>query len=139
MLLSDAEYMEEAQRFEQRLASFDLSQRDAGTLFVPVVVHVLETGTDIGAISDAQVRDAMKVLNQRYRKVPGTVGAGSGADTQIEFALAVRDPQGNCTNGITRHDLSGNATYMNDGVQYFGASGITEAQVRAVEVWDQTE
>lgn len=138
-LISDRAYQENAQRFEERLASFDLSQRDAGTLFVPVVVHVLETGTDIGTISDTQVRDAMKVLNQRYRKVPGTLGAGGGVDTQIEFALAVRDPQGNCTNGITRHNMTANTAYMNDGVQYFGASGITESQVRAVEVWDQTE
>ncbi|MBL7954922.1 MAG: PKD domain-containing protein [Flavobacteriales bacterium] len=138
-LVSDRSYQENAQRFEERLASFDLSQRDAGTLFVPVVVHVLETGTDIGTISDAQVQDAIKVLNQRYRKVPGSLGAGSGVDTQIEFALAVRDPQGNCTNGITRHNMTGNTAYMNDGVQYFGANGITESQVRAVSVWDQTK
>lgn len=136
-LASDAAYRQRAQAFEETVARFDGGARDAGTLFVPVVVHVLETGTALTAVTDEQVRNTIRVLNERYRKVAGTAGAGNGVDTHIEFALAVRDPNGNCTNGITRHDMTGNASYMANGV-FDEVSGISDAEVKAIGVWDQS-
>lgn len=135
-MLTDPGYRHRVEAFEQTVANFNMSSRDAGTLFVPVVVHVLETGTSITAITDQQIRDGIKWLNERYRKVSGTPGDGSGVDTHIEFALAVRDPNGNCTTGITRHDMTGNATYMANGV-YRSSAGISDSEVKAIGVWDQ--
>ncbi len=137
-LRTDAAYVDRLAALESAIRDFDMSARDAGTLFVPVVVHVLETGNSLTDITDDQVRDGIKWLNERYRKVPGTAGAGNGVDTQIEFALAVRDPQGNCTTGITRHNMTGNATYMASGV-FDQSAGISDAQVKAIGVWDQTK
>lgn len=135
-LRTDPAYVQRMAGLESAIRDFDMSARDAGTLFVPVVVHVLETGTALTAITDDQVRDGIRWLNERYRKVAGTAGAGNGVDTQIEFALAVRDPSGACTSGITRHNMTGNATYMASGV--FGQSaGITDAQVKVIGTWDQ--
>ncbi|MBV6405608.1 MAG: PKD domain-containing protein [Flavobacteriales bacterium] len=136
-LLTDPGYAQRVAAFEQQLPTFDMGARSTGALFVPVVVHVLETGTAITAITDDQVRDGIRWLNERWRKVPGTAGDGNGVDTQIEFALAVRDPQGNCTSGITRHDMTGNATYMASGV-FDDVAGITDAQVKAIGTWDQS-
>jgi PKD repeat protein len=74
---------------------------------IPVVFHILhEYGTE--NISDAQIFDAMRVLNEDYSKTnadfANTVSAFSGiaADCEIQFALAKKDPNGNCTNGIDR-------------------------------------
>ena len=136
-LLTDAAYQQRLQAYEQQLAHFDMASRGGGTLFVPVVVHILETGTSITAITDDQVRDGIRWMNERYRKVAGSPGDGNGVDTQIEFALAVRDPNGNCTTGITRHDMTGNPTYMANGV-FDASSGISDAAVKAIGVWDQT-
>ncbi|MBL0043306.1 MAG: hypothetical protein IPP33_02465 [Flavobacteriales bacterium] len=48
-------------------------------------------------------------------------GAGTGVDMGIEFVLAVRDPSGNCTSGITRTNMTGISDYVNYGVAHDGA------------------
>jgi hypothetical protein len=74
---------------------------------IPVVVHIVHRGkTD--AVSDAQVRSQIKVLNDDFRarnadrkKVPAA-WSSLVADTNIQFALAKKDPRGKRTRGITR-------------------------------------
>lgn len=129
-------YLEAMQRFENDALQLDGTfQRDINTYKIPVVVHVMETGNDLTRITDAQIRDAMRAMNERFRKVAGTAGFGAGVDVGMEFVLAVRDPQGNCTNGITRRDMTGNATYMASGV-FRQSAGITDASLKDVVRWD---
>ncbi len=80
----------------------------AGTVYViPVVFHILH---DYGSenISDDQVYDAMRILNEDFRKKNAdsslTVASFKSIawDAEIEFRLAQKDPSGNCTNGIDR-------------------------------------
>jgi hypothetical protein len=78
-----------------------------GVVRIPVVVHVV-WNTPAQNVSDAQIQSQIDVLNADFRRtnadagsVPG-VFAGVAADTRIEFALAVRDPNCGVTNGITR-------------------------------------
>jgi hypothetical protein len=81
---------------------------------IPVVVHVVHNNqTDqIGLgnnISDEQIFSAIAVLNEDFRrKNADTINTPTwarpvAADMQIEFFLATIDPNGNATNGITRH------------------------------------
>ena len=78
---------------------------------VPVVVHVLYR-TERENISDAQVRSQIDVLNQDFRKANPDAAkvpepfAPLVADALIEFGLAVRDPAGDPTSGITRTRVS---------------------------------
>lgn len=72
---------------------------------IPVVFHILhEYGSE--NISDAQVYDAMEVINREFNsedpdsvdvvdEFKGLIGNG-----KIRFKLAAIDPSGNCTNGI---------------------------------------
>jgi hypothetical protein len=59
-------------------------------------------------ISDAQVKSQIDVLNRDYRKKNADLSKTPApfkpraADVRIEFALAVRDPNGSPTTGITR-------------------------------------
>lgn len=76
-------------------------------LRIPVVVHVLYH-RDIENISDAQIKSQIAVLNADFRmrntdidRVPAVFRERIG-DARVEFALAVRDPNGNPTTGITR-------------------------------------
>ncbi len=80
---------------------------------IPVVVHVIHDG-GVSNISDAQIQSQIDVLNEDYRKITGSNGDGNGADTEIEFCLAKKDPQGRCTNGIVRINspLSNHQTYQ---------------------------
>ncbi len=80
---------------------------------IPVVVHVIhdtQSGTIGGAlnpnISEAQILNQIRILNEDYRRKTGTRGFNNnpvGTDTGIEFYLAKTDPDGKTTNGITRH------------------------------------
>ena len=76
-------------------------------LTIPVVVHVVYQNSSQN-ISNAQVLSQLDILNEDFRKnnsdassVPSAF-AGVAADSEIEFCLAVRDPSGNITTGITR-------------------------------------
>lgn len=79
-------------------------------LRIPVVVHVLyqESSTDESNISEEKIRSQISVLNNDFREkntdldfVPKEFSPLI-ADVNIEFEMAVLDPDGNVTNGITR-------------------------------------
>jgi hypothetical protein len=81
----------------------------AQQITIPVVVHIMHApGEAIGTasnISDAQILSQLAVLNEDFRKTAGSRGFNThpfGADTEISFCLAKRDPAGNPTNGINR-------------------------------------
>ncbi|WP_207509966.1 M43 family zinc metalloprotease [Telluribacter humicola] len=79
---------------------------------IPVVVHVIhdQAETSIGGannpnITAEQIKSQIEVLNEDYRRKPGTPGSNDdplGTDTGIEFYLADYDPDGRVTDGITR-------------------------------------
>ncbi len=72
-----------------------------------------------------------------FRKESGSVGDGAGADTKIDFCLAQRDPDGNPTTGITRHDLSGIPVYAEDGVASSSLQdGMNDEAMKEIACWD---
>jgi len=83
--------------------------KQATVLTIPVVVHVIHNGEALGTgrnIADAQVLSQITAMNQDFRRISGTPGHNThtdGADTEIQFCLAKKDPNGNTTTGITRH------------------------------------
>lgn len=78
-----------------------------GVVRIPVVVHVV-WNTAAQNVSAAQIQSQIDVLNADFRRTNADAGnvpaafAGVAADTRIEFALAVRDPNCGVSNGITR-------------------------------------
>lgn len=74
---------------------------------IPVVFHIIHQG-GVENITDAQVMDAMRILNEDFRKLNSTAAntvsqfQSIAADCEIEFRLAQKDPNGVCTNGIDR-------------------------------------
>jgi PKD repeat protein len=71
-----------------------------GVYYIPVVVHVVHNGEAIGTgrnLSVATIQSQIDVLNEDFRRILGTPGYNThpdGADTQIEFCLARRRPNG---------------------------------------------
>lgn len=93
-----------------RLAQLAIQKNTNSTVYIiPVVFHILHQGGPEN-ISNDQVLDAMKQMNNDFRKHNGdtiqTVPEfqSIAADCEIEFRLATIDPDGNCTNGIIRHN-----------------------------------
>jgi hypothetical protein len=74
---------------------------------IPIVFHIIHTyGSE--NISREQVEDAVRILNEDYKLLNSdqedVIPAFQSriGNTQFEFRLAKKDPNGNCTDGITR-------------------------------------
>ena len=97
---------------------------------IPVVVHVVYR-RDAENISDAQVKSQIAVLNKDFRAtntdksgVP-PVWKSLISDTNIQFALATRDPQGKATTGITRTKTTRASFPADNSVKKSSAGGKT--------------
>lgn len=96
-----------AEALDAREALFRQGGDNNQTLIIPVVFHIIhDNGPE--NISDEQVYSAMEVLNRDFRLLNDDVSdvveefENLPADINIEFRLAKRDPNGNCTKGINR-------------------------------------
>ncbi|ALR31441.1 hypothetical protein ATE47_13345 [Chryseobacterium sp. IHB B 17019] len=109
--------------------------QNGNIITIPVVVHVIHGGQAYGTapnIVDEQVMSQITVMNNDFRKLAGTPGFNSsavGADTQIQFALAKVDPNGNPTNGIDRVKMC-QSTFNRDAIEAF---------VKPETIWDPTQ
>lgn len=102
----EAQSLQQANQLLSRKISRE-SKTEAVVRTVPVVVHVIyATAND--NISTAQIKDGIRILNEDYRRINSdtsltrSIFKNVTADVEIEFKLAGKDPQGNCTDGITR-------------------------------------
>jgi PKD repeat protein len=111
--------LRQAEELEKFTQDFGRTTRANGSVVytIPVVFHILH---NYGAenISDAQIHDAMRILNEDFRKLNADTTSivpafqGIASDSEIEFRLASIDPNGNCTNGIDR--IVTQLTYLAD-------------------------
>jgi PKD repeat protein len=98
----------------QSMAQKKTSSSAAPVYIIPVVFHIIHDYGD-EYLSDEQIYDQMRILNEDFRKLNAdTVDIvpqfkNLAADCEIEFRLAQLDPNGNCTNGIDR--ISSTTTY----------------------------
>jgi PKD repeat protein len=105
-------------QLEEYTRSFSQNRGGGMTIYtIPVVFHIVHNnGTE--NIDNSQIYDAVNILNRDFRlqnaDTMSIVDAFDqlAADIGIEFRLATKDPNGNCTNGITR--TVSDLTYIGD-------------------------
>ena len=101
----------ELERFTREFAETTLrvpqGSRGGQVYTIPVVFHVIHKyGTE--NISREQMLDGLRILNETFRKTRADTADIHAdfkpihADTEIEFRLATKDPEGNCHSGINR-------------------------------------
>ena len=118
------------------MANPALQRTAAGTVIIPVVVHVLYN-TAAQNISDAQVQSQIDVLNEDYRKLNADASktpaqfAGLVADVNVQFVLAKRTPTGAATNGIIHKQTKTTSWSTNDAVKNSKRGGD--------DAWDATK
>lgn len=115
-------------RFEEaeaRIASYKPSmQKAGGIVYIPVVFHIIHND-GLENISQAQIMDQIRIINEDFRRKVGTPGFSTeavSADCEIEFRLAQYDPSGNKSDGIVR-------------VKSTSTNNATDA-VKALSFWD---
>lgn len=105
-------------------------------IHIPTVVHVIHLGEPLGSgnnIPDAQILAGMQGLNDRFRGL-----IDSTIDTEIDFCLATRDPNGCPTNGITRTDGSVVPGYTANGMSYTNC-GADQTTVQDLCRWPESQ
>ena len=89
------------------------ARRQAEPYRIPVVVHVIHNGENIGEganIPEAQILSQLQVLNEDFNRLNADAAqtppqfSGVAASLNVEFVLAKQDPNGLPTNGIVRVD-----------------------------------
>ncbi len=111
----NSERPEVAKEIERKFNAFNKLQQEneasgvknSDNYVIPVVFHIIHKGGNEN-ISFAQIEDQMRSLNEDFAYLnedseltPDPFKAYAG-DAKIEFRLAQLDPEGNCTQGVTR-------------------------------------
>ncbi|MDR9397627.1 MAG: M43 family zinc metalloprotease [Salibacter sp.] len=116
---SSSPIIESAQKELENFTQNYISSRATSNnkIVIPVVFHVVhQNGSE--NISEAQIKDAMRQINEDFSKsnadLSNVVPAFEGriGDANFEFRLARKDPNGNSTNGIDR--IVSSATNVGD-------------------------
>lgn len=117
-----------------------------GVIKIPVVVHILHRGENIGNgrnLSDAQIQSQIDVLNEDFRRLnadrintPSSF-LGVAADFGLEFKLACQDANGYATTGIVRkHTNKGSYDYIKTGASVDEAAmGIKMTNISGSDPW----
>lgn len=103
-----------------------MKSKKAATFIIPVVWHVV-THNGQGNVSKADIDDQMLRLNEDFQRLNSDTSntralfAPYAADIDVEFRLAHKDPNGNCTEGIVRVEspLAKNASDAVKSVSYW--------------------
>jgi hypothetical protein len=131
--------METSLTYRQQRLSIEQYSRDYETdsararadfplITIPVIVHVVFNNS-LENITDEQITSQIRILNEDYRKQNADISLVPEpfipfvADAKIEFKLAVRDPDGNPTNGITRTFTQKTAFSFDDAVKFASTGG----------------
>ena len=116
------------ENFTQQYAANPTARLRSSAINIPVVVHVIYSDS-AGDISDAQIMSQITRLNTDYNKqnadtasIP-SVWQSAAANVNINFCLAVRDPNGLPTTGIIRKRSSTTSWSTNDAVKYTAQGG----------------
>ncbi|MNK01893.1 Pregnancy-associated plasma protein-A [compost metagenome] len=106
-------------------ASSGFTVKSTGVVYtIPVVFHILHTNGSEN-ISDAQVADALAILNRDFRRLNADANSvyssfqGMPTDAEINFVFATVAPNGNCFSGITRTVTQ--TTHTGDGIDQANA------------------
>ena len=107
---------------------------------LPVVVHVIHTGGPVGSAdnpSDSLINAMLTSLNASWRKDGPPHG---GVDMEIEFTLAVRNPDCDSTGGINRVDGTVFTDYATGGISNIGTPGsVDEILIKGLSRWPNTD
>ena len=109
LLKQHPEYAEDYRDFDHLVEDYRKNTHKTAKALhtIPVVFHIIYNN-EIDNISKAQILDGLRVLNEDFRRQNAdasntrAVFQPVAADAEIEFVLASQDPNGDCTDGITR-------------------------------------
>jgi hypothetical protein len=123
----------------------NINEKIQSTITIPVVVHVVHRTShpNVGSgtnISDEQIKDQLRVLNEDYSKTnpefpnpPRNNFINYAGNPELQFCLASIDPNGNLTTGITRTASSKTSWNADDNTD---ADAMKRTASGGIDNWD---
>ena len=127
----------------ENVAWIKANNTEKTTLNIPIVIHIIHKNThsNIGIgtnISDLQIEDAIRVLNEDYSKTnpefpnpPRNTFTNYAGNPELKFCLASIDPNGNQTTGITRTPTSKTSWDADN-----ESNDMKQASLGGIDNWD---
>lgn len=133
MMGTDAAYAKHHADIEQQTAAFVQARQEARAngaqmqpvvVTIPVVFHVVYANEQEN-IPDARLLEQLQILNDDFRRMNADQDNiwPQAADTDIEFCLATRAPNGAPSDGILRVPTTVNGFGTSDNVKFTNAGG----------------
>lgn len=125
MLKDDPQFAASRAQIERETRQWiqnNANNKIGAVITIPVVFHVVYN-TAAQNISDARILEQLNVLNQDFGRTNADAGStpsvwqGISANTNIQFCMAQRDPNGNATNGIVRKSTTVTSFSSNDNIK----------------------
>lgn len=125
MLKDDPQFAANRAQIERETRQWiqnNANNKIGAVITIPVVFHVVYN-TAAQNISDARILEQLNVLNQDFGRTNADAGStpsvwqGISANTNIQFCMAQRDPNGNATNGIVRKSTTVTSFSSNDNIK----------------------
>lgn len=148
---SNPEYAHQLEATDQYIRNFIAShpenaRKPKAIYIIPVVVHVMHTGGEIGTIynpTDAEIMGAIDYLNQVYAGtyvgMEAPIEGGGVVNMELLFVLAQRTPSCGYTNGIERIDASGIPNYTSKGVNVQNSDGVPDVTIKDYARWNPAD
>jgi hypothetical protein len=131
-----AERRQTIEEFTQRWIAENEGENTRAVITIPVVVHVVYRTANQN-VSDQHIYSQIAVLNEDFRllnadasNIPSAWN-NVKADTEIEFCLAVRDPNGFQTTGITRTET--------EVVSWNGSDNVKSTALGGKDAWPASQ
>ena len=133
MMGLDPVYAKRHADIEQHTAAFVAAREEARAngaqqqpvvITIPVVFHVIYAN-ETQNIPDSELLEQLQVLNDDFRRTNADQDNiwPQGADTEIEFCLATRDPNGAPSSGILRVPTTVSSFGSNDAMKFTAQGG----------------
>jgi hypothetical protein len=128
-LLTNPAYQTKRAAIETHTTNYAAGKKKRVVITIPVVFHVVWNAAAEN-LADTILKEQLKQLNLDYAKLntdTNLIPAAFkplAADCEIQFCLAVRDPNGNPTTGIERRNTTVTSFNTNDNVKFFASGGL---------------
>lgn len=131
-------YDSEFEKFYQK--QIELKSKNPVTYYIPVVFHVIHTGEPLGIgsnIADVNIYNVLEGLNNHFKN---NHNHPSNGNTNIQFVLATKAPNGSCSTGINRINYANNQNYVQFGNGYTTSdNGVDATTIRGLSNWNPTQ
>ncbi|MCW5899295.1 MAG: fibronectin type III domain-containing protein [Flavobacteriales bacterium] len=120
--------LEQIESFTQQFVAQDDPTAERAVVTIPVVFHVV-WNTAAQNIPDSKLLSQLQQLNEDFARLNSDANqtpalfASLGANTEVQFCMAQRDPSGNPTTGIVRRQTTVTAFSSNNAVKYTANGG----------------